>query len=186
MCNGCFVRPRLFAFVCLCALPGLGKDAREELKDRVAEYVKLRKGAVAGLPKLKSKAEPEEIAAHKRAEAQAIRAARANARQGDVLTPAVQEYLKQVIRSEMKGKAGLPARKAARQGNPAVEGPARVAVKVNATYPESAPLSTVPPTLLLRLPELPKEVDFRFVGRDLVLHDVNAGLIVDFVANATP
>jgi hypothetical protein len=57
---------------------------------------------------------------------------------------------------------------------------------VNAAYPDSAPLSTVPPTLLLRLPKLPKEVEFRFVGRDLVLYDAYADLIVDFVPNAMP
>lgn len=158
----------------------------KELEKRVAEYLDLRKDAVAHVPKLKAKAEPEEIFAHKRAQAEAIRAARPRARQGDVLTPAVQAYVKRIIRDEMAGKSGKPAKEAAKQGNPEVEGPVDVPVRVNAAYPESAPLSTVPPTLLLRLPTLPKEVDFRFVGRHLILHDVNAGIIVDFVPNAMP
>ncbi len=179
------MRLRLVAVACLAALAAMPQDAAKELQGQVAAYLKLRKDAVEGVPKLKAKASPEEIAAHKSAEAQAIRAARANAKHGDVLTPAVQSYLRQVVRSEMKGTAGFAAREAAREGNPAVEG-APVAVKVNAVYPQSAPLSTVPPTLLLRLPELPKPVEFRFVGRDLVLLDVNAGLIVDFVPNAMP
>jgi len=170
----------------LSARTGGEQDVRNELKQRVAQYLKLRKEAVAKAPKLKDKAEPEEILAHKRAAAEAIRATRANARPGDVLTPAVQAYLKRVIRSEMAGKDGAPAKKAAKQGNPATEGATPVNVKVNATYPDSAPLSTVPATLLLRLPELPKELDFRFVGRTLVLHDVNAGVILDFIPNAMP
>jgi hypothetical protein len=59
-------------------------------------------------------------------------------------------------------------------------------LKVNAPYPDSAPLSSVPPSLLLKLPELPKELDYRFVGRNLILHEVNAGLIVDYIQNAIP
>jgi hypothetical protein len=39
---------------------------------------------------------------------------------------------------------------------------------------------------LLRLPQLPKEVEYRFVGRDLILRDVAANLIVDFLPNAVP
>lgn len=168
------------------AAPAEKPEPAKELEKRVEAYLELRKEAVAHVPKLKKKAEPEEILAHKRAEADAIRAARPGARQGDVLTPPVQAYIKRIIRSEMAGNAGKPAKEAAKQGNPKVEGPVDVPVKVNAAYPESAPLSTVPATLLLRLPALPKEVEFRFVGRHLILHDVRAGMIVDFVPNAAP
>jgi hypothetical protein len=37
----------------------------------------------------------------------------------------------------------------------------------------------MPPSLLLNLPELPKELEYRFVGRELVLRDSAANLIVD-------
>jgi len=33
---------------------------------------------------------------------------------------------------------------------------------------------------------LPPELDYRVVGRDLVLRDVKANLVVDFIANAIP
>ena len=55
---------------------------------------------------------------------------------------------------------------------------------VNAIYPDGPPLSTVPPTLLLRLPTLPATLDYRFVGKALVLRDVRANIIVDFIPNA--
>jgi hypothetical protein len=47
-------------------------------------------------------------------------------------------------------------------------------------------LTTTPPTLLVKLPELPQELAYRFVGRDLTLIDIEARLIVDLIPNAIP
>jgi hypothetical protein len=38
--------------------------------------------------------------------------------------------------------------------------------------------------LLLRLPELPEELEYRIVNCDLVLWDVHADLVIDFVPDA--
>ena len=163
--------------------PGLQKD----FDTRIGEYLKVRKKAIEGIPALKPKATPEQIQARKAAVLQAIREARQDAQQGVVFTPEIQEHFREIIRSEMRGRQGVPAKAAAKQGNPTTEKlPAPVPVKVNAPYPEFAPLSTVPATLLLRLPKLPKELDFRFVGRNLILRDTDASLIVDYIPNATP
>jgi hypothetical protein len=194
-------RPGLPALLLLALLPAGSafaedltprkKDTPEtkEFQSRVDNYLKLRKGAVASVPKLKDKAEPEEIEAHRKAELQAIRNARTNAKQGDLFTPEMEQSIKQVIRSEIKGPAGRAVQQTSKGGNPVrdrevPETP--VTLKVNAAYPEKAPLSTVPPTLLLRLPTLPKELDFRFVGHNLILRDVGAGMIVDYILNAMP
>jgi hypothetical protein len=58
------------------------------------------------------------------------------------------------------------------------------AIRVNGDYPAGLPLESTPPSLLLNLPKLPPEVDFRVVGHDLALRDVDANLIVDLMANA--
>jgi hypothetical protein len=42
------------------------------------------------------------------------------------------------------------------------------------------------PVILEALPELPDEVEYRFFGRDLVLLDVEAGLVVDVLKQALP
>jgi hypothetical protein len=42
----------------------------------------------------------------------------------------------------------------------------------------------MPPCLLNALPALPPELRYGFVGPHLVLWDVDAGLIVDFVPDA--
>jgi hypothetical protein len=44
----------------------------------------------------------------------------------------------------------------------------------------------MPPTLLLRLPHLPKQIRYRFVGPNLLLVDRENGLIIDFMNNALP
>ena len=57
---------------------------------------------------------------------------------------------------------------------------------MNAYYPDDAPLSSVPPSLLLNLPALPEEVRYRFVGRHLILRDTDANVILDFLRDVVP
>jgi hypothetical protein len=42
------------------------------------------------------------------------------------------------------------------------------------------------PTLLQALPALPRELEYRFSGRHLVLIDIHANLVVDILKNALP
>jgi hypothetical protein len=44
----------------------------------------------------------------------------------------------------------------------------------------------MPPTMFMALPELPDELQYRFVGRDLVLIDLHANLVVDVLREALP
>ena len=44
------------------------------------------------------------------------------------------------------------------------ENPGRLQLQVNARYPESVPVSTVPPQVLQALPKLPEELEYRFIG----------------------
>jgi hypothetical protein len=55
---------------------------------------------------------------------------------------------------------------------------------VNGDYPAGASLSFMPPCLLAELPPLPEELAYRFLGRDLVLVDLHAALVVDFIPRA--
>ena len=50
----------------------------------------------------------------------------------------------------------------------------------------ATPLATVPPLILNRLQPLPDGLEYRFMGRDLILRDSKANLIVDFVHEAVP
>jgi signal transduction protein with GAF and PtsI domain len=61
-----------------------------------------------------------------------------------------------------------------------------VLIKVNAAYPEAKELVEMPPSLLLALPQLPKQVRYRFVGTNLLLVDRENNLIIDYMPKAVP
>ena len=61
-----------------------------------------------------------------------------------------------------------------------------VPFEVNARYPAGLPFPTTPWPILARLPSLPAGLSYRIVGRDLILLDEPADLIVDFMRNAIP
>ena len=173
------------------ARPDPVRDAAlfKQFAERVNQYIDLHKRLKKEGPPLKDKAEPEEIKASTEALRARIQAARSRARPGDVLMPELRPVFRRILRSELTGPGSADARDAVLvEGNPKVEGPRTpLVVKVNAVYPSAAALSTVPPTILLKLPKLPDEIlEYRFVGRDMILRDVAADLIVDFMKGAVP
>jgi hypothetical protein len=64
------------------------------------------------------------------------------------------------------------------------EGGAGPAPKVHLRLPVTAQMATMPPALLKVLPTLPKELEYRILGRYLVLRDVDASLILDYIPAA--
>ena len=98
-----------------------------------------------------------------------------------MFTPAVAEYLRRVIKTEFKGSERVELRETILEADTA-----GVPLRVNYPYPETKELTQMPPTLLLKLPQLPKEVKYRYVGRHLLLVDTDNGLIVDYMTNALP
>jgi len=147
---------------------------------RLKPYVKLRDEAKSKLPALRETEDPATLLGRQQALANSIRVARGDARQGDIFSRPLAECLLPLIRSSLSSKA---ARETTKEGNPAHEGPG-TKVAVNALYSAEAPLSTMPPTLLAVLPELPKGLEYRFIGKTLILYDADACLIVDFIPNA--
>jgi hypothetical protein len=61
-----------------------------------------------------------------------------------------------------------------------------VPLRINYPYPDNKELVEMPPTLLLRLPQLPKQVRYRFVNRHMLLVDRENGLIIDYMLDALP
>jgi hypothetical protein len=109
-----------------------------------------------------------------------LKTARAAAKQGDIFTPAVTTQLKQILRPETAAKGTKDAIKD--------DNPGAIAFKVNDPYPDKAPLSSMPVNVLQALPKLPEnqDLDYRFVGKHLVLLDSRANMIVDYIPNAIP
>ena len=66
------------------------------------------------------------------------------------------------------------------------ENPVSVKLEVNGRYPDSVPISTVPPQVLQTLPELTEDLEYRFIGDSLIILDSHAHVIADFIENALP
>jgi hypothetical protein len=148
---------------------------------RVKEYVALREKIEDKLPKLSKDATPEQIEAHKTAFQDAVRSARAGAKPGDLFTIDAARHIREVVKAEMRPKDRREVRQTVLKSE--VKG---VALRVNYPYPETQELIEMPPTLLLKLPQLPKQVRYRYVGRSMLLVDRENGLIVDFMPDALP
>ena len=66
------------------------------------------------------------------------------------------------------------------------EGPVNAPPKIYVRLPVSAQMATMPASLLAVLPPLPKELEYRILGQYLVLRDVDASLILDYIPAAVP
>jgi hypothetical protein len=150
-------------------------------EERAKEYSKLRERIEGEMPKLPKEATPEQIEAHKTAFRERVRAARAGAKPGQLFTPDVARHIRASIKNAFSGADRVELRKTVLEAE--TQG---VAVRINYTYPEAKELVEMPPTLLLRLPQLPKQLRYRFVGQHLLLVDRENGLIVDYMTNALP
>jgi hypothetical protein len=152
----------------------------KDFTDRVAAYVKLHNSAQAAVHRPKPTNSPEAIKEYEQGLAEQICALRKDAVQGAIFTPQIADQFRRLIGITMKGAGAVRIRESLKRAAP-VPG---FTLRVNSVYPAELPLQSTPPTLLLNLPTLPKEVEYRVVGHDLLLRDVDANLIVDFITNA--
>jgi hypothetical protein len=155
--------------------------AIKQFDDAIAQYLALRQGLrseVAG-PVKDSTALQLNNASD--ALAGAIQRARVKARVGAIFSEPVAAAIKRRINDLMRtGKmsevlAGIDD-----------DGAASPAPTVHLRFPSSVQLATMPPSLLAVLPPLPRELEYRIVGRTLVLRDVDASLVLDYIPNAVP
>lgn len=164
------------------ALTGNNKQIAQAFEKRTKEYVKLREKLEEQMPKLSQQARPEEIQTHKKQFQERVRAARVGAKHGDIFTADAAALIRAIIKDEYKGRDRVELRDTVLRESDTKAVPLRV----NYPYPESQEVLEMAPTLLLRLPQLPKQLRYRFVGRNLLLIDRENGLIVDYMTNALP
>jgi ABC-type transporter MlaC component len=147
----------------------------------VKDYVKQRNQVKNKLPKLSKDATPEQIEAYQKSFVDALIARRAGAKPGYIFNPETADYIRTLIKTEFKGSDRAEVRQTILDAE--TKG---VPLKVNYPYPETKEITQMPPTLLLKLPQLPKEVKYRFVRQHLMLVDTDNDLIVDYMLNALP
>ena len=153
-----------------------------EFTHRVADYVKIHKSAQTESRRLKPTASPEAIERYQVRLARGIRRARMGTRVGEIFTPAIAAEFRRLIAIAMQGPDSARIRQSLQRAAPVQTS----AIRVNSRYPAGVALQSTPPSLLQNLPPLSPEVDYRVVGRDLVLRDVDANLVVDILKDAIP
>jgi hypothetical protein len=150
-------------------------DVVTDFTMRVGAYFDLRSAIERELPAVTVTDDPAEIRRVVRALAKRIRAARAEARQGDIFTPTVSAEFRKALLSEMNASTWASTMD---------DNPGEFSIRINDTYPERKAVSTVPPNVLAALPRLPDDIEYRFVGRHLILLDTRSGVIIDRIPNA--
>jgi hypothetical protein len=164
--------------------PGVNADSLviADFEKQVKEYVKLHKKAEVGLPALKPTDSPHTLNQRRRILAGRIQTARQDAKQGDLFSPPVSQLYKRLISMAYQASGPASVGTSLRHDEPV----SNVRAQVNGLYPETIPLQTTPPSILLNLPPLPPELDYRIVGQNLVLRDTGANIIVDYIPDAIP
>jgi hypothetical protein len=163
------------------APPGPLDSAWTSFAASVDGYVKLRARVSQELPPLVVTAKPAEIAAASDAIAQAVQRANPKASQGRFFTPQTAAEIRRRIdryaRSHDLSSVIAPD---------ADERETKRAFNVYTRFPVDSVMQSMPPGLLAQLPPLPKLLEYRLVGRVLILRDTDAALVLDYLPNAVP
>ena len=147
----------------------------EDFNTRVWAYFDLRGTLEKGLIALMITDDPAKIEKAESDLAGRLRVARPGARQGEFFTPPIEREFKKALIVEMSASTWAVIM----DGNPG-----EFPYEINATYKGGNSVSTVPPNILALLPKLPDDIQYRFVGRHLILHDTRANVIIDRIPYA--
>ena len=154
----------------------------EELRQfhlRIDQDMELHSRLEKESPPLKAADDPEAIRASQKGLAEKIRAERKKPVQGAIFTAETRTIFRRRLRALLQGPKGAELERAIKD-----DAPSPIPLRVNTEYPAGYPLSSMPPTILAALPQLPEDLAYRFVGNALILLDVHANLILDFIPNA--
>ena len=168
-----------------------------DFQKRVDAYMAIHKDAKKDAPPQKKTKDAAKIKTAQEALGAKIRAARVTAKQGDILTPEIQNKFRRLMYPVVQGPSAQGTSGSAKAVKADIKGELKenteerqeeggkpVVLKVNATYPPDTPLPTTPSQVLMNLPKLPPELEYRIVNKNLIIRDVDANIIVDFVPNA--
>ena len=162
-------------------LSAVDAQAFETMRRRLNAYVDLRKHLERKVAPLSHRASPEQVDAQERMLEKLLQNARASAKPGDIFTSEAQLVIRRQLAALLRAPDGKPLRDSIMEDNPV-----GLRLKVNIRYPVGAPVSTVPPQVLEGLPQLHSEMEYRFVGKSLIMFDTRANIVADFMVDALP
>ena len=154
----------------------LDRKALSDFRQGINRYMKLHAKVQRQGTRQKSRADVGENEVSTRELATRIRRARHDARPGEIFTPAVAKTLRAAMNPELRGAAAAGTRRSI-----AEDAPVAFVLAVNADYPDGASRSTMPGNVLNILPSLPNDLEYRIVATHLVLMDVDANIVVDYL-----
>jgi hypothetical protein len=155
--------------------------AYRHLYEEIARYLATHTDLRAEVPGPVPNSSARELNAASDMLANAIRRARPRGRQGDFFDADATRLISERLRAAL----GAPNAAAALAGIDD-ERPAALRPQIYLRFPAANEMATMPPSLLRLLPRLPVELEYRIVGEYLVLRDVKAAMILDFIPNAVP
>jgi hypothetical protein len=155
----------------------------ERFNQRVQAYVAMHRQVERFLPPQQIFTDPAEARRSMVGMANAMRALRPNAAEGDVFDTEIGNLFRDDLWHALR-QAGINPETVAVEMVPEMPGEYEVP-EVNGNF-SWALANAMPPCVLRALPELPIELQYRFVQFDLVLVDLHANLIVDILRDALP
>jgi hypothetical protein len=151
-----------------------------EFQKRLDAYLALREDLSKKLKPMSPTADAAQLTTRQESLAAALRTARKNAKQGDLIPAPVAETIAVTVREDFHVR-NPQVKKATLE-----EVPNSPLPTINKMYPAQAALPTVPPLLLEKLPRLPDNLQYRFYGRHVVILDGDTQIITDYIANVLP
>jgi hypothetical protein len=150
----------------------------------VEHYATLHRLLESLTPPLRPTTNMEEIHSAARELARRIQSARPNAREGDIITPDVGRVFRRRIATCLSPEDWAALFEEMADDAEEVSTGETPRLEVNMEWPAVVSFDFVPPQLLLALPSLPAELEYRIIRRSLVLWDHHANLIVDILPDA--
>lgn len=147
-----------------------------EFRERVDRYMELHDALQRRDRRQTSRDDINENLVSRQALASRIRYAREDAQPGDLFTPPIAMALRRAMDPALRGDATLDARESIRD-----DAPDTFVLEVNGDYPSGASRSLMPGSVLKILPRLPDGLEYRIVDTHLLLMDLDANIVVDYV-----
>ena len=154
----------------------LDAELVSDFKRRVDRYMQLHDKVQKQGTQQNQRGDIGENLVSQQAMAMRIRFARHDARPGDLFTPPIAMALRRAMDPQLRGPAALSARESIRE-----DAPETFVLVVNGSFPEGGSRSTMPPNVLQILPTLPNGLEYRIVDTHLVLIDIDADIVVDYM-----
>lgn len=155
--------------------------AIQQFETAIADYMAMRRRLTNETPSPVPNSSSVELNNASDALAAAIQRLRKNASVGDLFVTPVTPVFKRRVDDAVRAASLREALAGIDDEEPTVRAP-----KIHLRFPAAEPMATMPPSLLAVLPSLPKELEYRIIGRFLVLRDVDAALIIDYIPDLIP